>query len=187
MPETMAGLIATILSTLINGPIIAQTLLQGAAGAATGVQPPAPPAPPQGPFVGDKTTFVDGRGVTRTAVLQPDGHWLTDEGTWYDPDYDKFLTDQRAKDAEIAAWKAKAEAESAAAQAAIDAAKKLKALSQGIDPVTGKKILTPEQKKRFDLIGKQKDAAADEAAAWSGYGDYLDSVVNRAGMDKMGV
>jgi len=144
--ETMAGLIATILSTLINGPIIAQTLLQGASGAAAGVQPPAPPAPPQGPFVGDKTTFVDGRGVTRTAVLQADGHWLTDEGTWYDPDYDKFLADQRAKDAEIAAWKAKTEAESAAAQEAIDAAKKLKALSQGIDPITGKKILTPTRR-----------------------------------------
>jgi hypothetical protein len=184
--ETMAGLIATILSTLINGPIIAQTLLQGASGAVTGVQPPAPPAPPQGPFVGDKTTFVDGRGVTRTAVLQPDGHWLTDEGTWYDPDYDKFLADQKAKDAEIAAWKAKAEAESAAAQAAIDAAKKLKALSQGIDPVTGKKILTPDQKKRFDIIGKQRDAAADEAAAWSGYGDYLDSVVNKLEWIKWG-
>jgi hypothetical protein len=187
--EGMAGLIATILSTLINGPIIAQTLLQGASGAATGVQPPsppAPPAPPQGPVVGDKTTFVDGRGVTRTAVLQADGHWLTDEGTWYDPDYDKFLADQRAKDAEIAAWKAKAEAESAAAQAAIDAAKKLKAMSQGIDPVTGKKILTPDQKKRFDIIGRQKDAAADEAAAWSGYGDYLDSVVSKLEWIKWG-
>ncbi len=174
--ETMAGLIATI----------AQTLLQGASGAAAGVQPPAPPAPPQGPFVGDKTTFVDGRGVTRTAVLQADGHWLTDEGTWYDPDYDKFLADQRAKDAEIAAWKAKAEAESAAAQAAIDAAKKLKALSQGIDPVTGKKILTPDQKKRFDIIGRQRDAAADEAAAWAGYGSYLDSVVNKLEWIKWG-
>lgn len=187
--EVMAGLIATILSTLINGPIIAQTLLQGASGAVTGVQPPAPPAPPappQGPFVGDKTTFVDARGETRTAVLQADGHWLTDQGTWYDPDYDKFLADQRAKDAEIAAWKAKAEAESAAAQAAIDAAKKLKALSQGIDPVTGKKILTPDQKKRFDIIGKQRDAAADEAAAWSGYGSYLDSVVNKLEWIKWG-
>lgn len=188
--EVMAGLIATILSSLINGPIIAQTLLQGAAagatGAGAGVQPPAPPAPPQGPFVGDKTTFVDGRGVTRTAVLQSDGHWLTDEGTWYDPDYDKFLADQRAKDAEIAAWKAKAEAESAATQAAIDAAKKLKAVSQGIDPVTGKKILTPDQQKRRDIIGKQRDAAADEAAAWSGYGDYLDSVVNKLEWIKWG-
>jgi len=188
--EGMAGLIATILSTLINGPIIAQTLLQGATGAAgAGVQPPVPPespAPPQGPFVGDKTTFVDGRGVTRTAVLQSDGHWLTDEGTWYDPDYDKFLADQKAKDAEIAAWKAKAEAESAAAQAAIDAAKKLKALSLGIDPVTGKKILTPEQKKRFDIIGKQRDAAADEAAGWSEYGSYLDSVVNKLEWIKWG-
>jgi hypothetical protein len=184
--ETMAGLIATILSTLINGPIIAQTLLQGATGAATGVQPPAPPAPPQGPFVGDKTTFVDGRGVTRTAVLQADGHWLTDEGTWYDPDYDKFLADQRAKDAEIAAWQAKAAAESAAAQAAIDAAKKLKALSQGIDPATGKKILSPDQQKRRDIIGKQRDAAADEAAAWSDYGNYLDSVVSKLEWIKWG-
>jgi hypothetical protein len=190
--EGMAGLIATILSTLINGPIIAQTLLQGATGAAgagAGVQPPVtpePPTTPQGPFVGDKTTFVDGRGVTRTAVLQPDGHWLTDEGTWYDPDYDKFLADQRAKDAEIAAWKAKAEAESAAAQAAIDAAKKLKAMSQGIDPVTGKKILTPEQQKRRDIIGKQRDAAADEAAGWSEYGSYLDSVVNKLEWIKWG-
>lgn len=190
--EGMAGLIATILSTLINGPIIAQTLLQGATGAAgagTGIQPPVtpePPTPPQGPFVGDKTTFVDGRGVTRTAVLQPDGHWLTDEGTWYDPDYDKFLANQKAKDAEIAAWKAKAEAESAAAQAAIDAAKKLKAMSQGIDPVTGKKKLTPEQKRRFDLIGQQKDAAADEAAGWAEYGNYLDSVVNKLEWIKWG-
>jgi hypothetical protein len=187
--EGMAGLIATILSALINGPIIAQTLLQGASGAATGVQPPAPPeppVPPQGPFVGDKTTFVDGRGVTRTAVLQADGHWLTDEGTWYDPDYDKFLADQKAKDAEIAAWKAKAEAESAAAQAAIDAAKKLKALSQGIDPVTGKKILTPDQQKRHDIIGRQRDAAADEAAGWSEYGSYLDSVVSKLEWIKWG-
>jgi len=184
--EVMAGLIATILSVLINGPIIAQTLLQGATGAATGVQPPEPPAPPQGPFVGDKTTFVDGRGVTRTAVLQADGHWLTDEGTWYDPDYDKFLADQRAKDAEIAAWKAKSEAESAAAQAAIDAAKKLKALSQGIDPVTGKKILTPDQQKRRDIIGRQRDAAADEAAGWSEYGSYLDSVVSKLEWVKWG-
>jgi hypothetical protein len=190
--EGMAGLIATILSALINGPIIAQTLLQGATGVAgtgTGVQPPVtpePPIPPQGPFVGDKTTFVDGRGVTRTAVLQPDGHWLTEEGTWYDPDYDTFLANQKAKDAEIAAWKAKAEAESAAAQAAIDAAKKLKAMSQGIDSVTGKKILTPEQKRRFDLIGQQKDAAADEAAGWSEYGSYLDSVVNKLEWIKWG-
>ena len=190
--EGMAGLIATILSTLINGPIIAQTLLQGATGAAgagTDVQPPVipePPTPLQGPFVGDKTTFVDGRGVTRTAVLQPDGHWLTEEGTWYDPDYDTFLANQKAKDAEIAAWKVKAEAESAAAQAAIDAAKKLKAMSQGIDPVTGKKILTPEQKRRFDLIGQQKDAAADEAAGWSEYGSYLDSVVNKLEWIKWG-
>lgn len=188
--EGMAGLIATILSTLINGPIIAQTLLQGATGAAgSGVQPPGPPGPtdtPQGPFVGDKTTFVDGRGVTRTAVLQADGHWLTDEGTLYDPDYDKFLTDQKVKDAEIAAWKAKAAAESAAAQAAIDAAKKLKAMSQGIDPVTGKKILTPEQQKRRDIIGKQRDAAADEAAGWSEYGSYLDSVVNKLEWIKWG-
>jgi hypothetical protein len=190
--EGMAGLIATILSALINGPIIAQTLLQGATGTAgtgTGVQPPVtpePPTPPQGPFVGDKTTFVDGRGVTRTAVLQPDGHWLTDEGTWYDPDYDKFLADQKAKDAEIAAWKAKAEAESAAAQAAIDAAKKLKAMSQGIDPVTGKKILTPDQQKRRDIIGRQRDAAADEAAGWDDYGKYLDSVVNKLEWIKWG-
>jgi len=190
--EGMAGLIATILSTLINGPIIAQTLLQGASGAAgagAGVQPPVtpePPAPPQGPFVGDKTTFVDGRGETRTAVLQPDGHWLTPEGTWYDPDYDKFLADQKAKDAEIAAWKAKAEAESVAAQAAIDAAKKLKAMSQGIDPVTGKKILTPDQQKRNDIIGRQRDAAADEAAAWSEYGSYLDSVVSKLEWIKWG-
>ncbi|HSA37328.1 MAG TPA: hypothetical protein P5013_00360 [Methanoregula sp.] len=190
--EGMAGLIATILSILINGPIIAQTLLQGATGAAgagAGVQQPVtpePPTAPQGPFVGDKTTFVDGRGVTRTAVLQPDGHWLTDEGTWYDPDYDKFLADQKVKDAEIAAWKAKAEAESAAAQAAIDAAKKLKAMSQGIDPVTGKKILTPEQQRRRDLIGKQRDAAADEAAGWSEYGSYLDSVVNKLEWIKWG-
>ncbi len=91
--EGMAGLIATILSILINGPIIAQTLLQGASGAATGVQPPAPPAPPQGPHVGDKITFVDGRGESRSAVLQADGHWLTDQGTWYDPDYEEFLAE----------------------------------------------------------------------------------------------
>ena len=185
----MAGLIATILSTLINGPIIAQTLLQGATGAATGVQPPAPPHPryPQGPFVGDKTTFVDGRGVTRTAVLQADGHWLTDRrepGT--DPDYDKFLADQRVKDAEIAAWKAKAEAESAAAQAAIDAAKKLKALSQGIDPVTGKKILTPNRRngsissasRKMQLLMKRLHGRITGTiwTAWS-----------ISGMDKMGV
>jgi len=183
--EGMAGLIATILSTLINGPIIAQTLLQGASGAAAGVQPPAPPAPPQGPMVGDTTTFVDARGQTRTATLQADGHWLTDEGTWYDPDYDKFLQDQKVKDAEIAAWKAKAEAESAAAQAAIDAARKLKAMPQ-IDPVTGKRILSPAEQKRYNIINNQKNAAADEAAAWSEWGDYLDGVVNKLEWIKWG-
>jgi hypothetical protein len=177
--EVMAGLVATILSALINGPIIVQTLLQGASGAAAGVQPPAPPAPPQGPQVGDKTTFVDARGETRTAVLQADGHWLTDQGTWYDPDYDAFLASQRAKDAEIAAWQAKAAAESAAAQEAIDAAKKLKALSSGIDPVTGKKILTPAQQKRFDIISHQRDAAAAEAEAANEMAGLMDSVVNK--------
>jgi hypothetical protein len=59
-------------------------------------------------------------------------------------------------------------------------------MSQGIDPVTGKKILTPEQQKRRDIIGKQRDAAADEAAGWSEYGSYLDSVVNKLEWIKWG-
>jgi hypothetical protein len=116
--EAMAGLITAILSALINGPIIAQALLQGAAGTATGPQPPSPPAPPQGPQVGDQTTFVDARGETHTAVLQADGHWLSDKGTWYDPDYDKLLADGKRIDAENAAWRAQN-----AAQEAADAAK----------------------------------------------------------------
>jgi hypothetical protein len=185
--EAIAGFFSTLISILVNGPIIIQGILQGAAGAAGGAAAGAaegagagvqPPAAPQGPFVGDKMTFVDARGETRTAVLQADGHWLTDQGTWYDPDYDAFLADQRAKDAEIAAWKAKAEAESAAAQAAIDAAKKLRDAPR-IDPVTGKKILTPAEQRRFDFLNKQKDAYAEESAAWTEYGDYLDGIVTK--------
>src|SRR5665647_1992469 len=123
--EVMAGLIATILSVLINGPIIVQTFLQGATGAVTGVQPPVPPAPPQGPFVGDKMSFVDTRGENRTAVLQADGHWLTDQGTWYDPDYAALLAEGQRIDAANAAWRAQN-----AAQEARDAAN-FKAMTDG--------------------------------------------------------
>lgn len=90
--EAMAGLVSAILGILINGPIILQGLLQGAAGAATagaagagaGVQPPAPY---NGPYVGDRREFTDHRGQRRSAVLQADGHWVSeDEGTWVDMD-----------------------------------------------------------------------------------------------------
>jgi hypothetical protein len=129
--EVMAGLIATILSVLINGPIIAQTFLQGATGAVTGVQPPGPSAPPQGPVVGDKTSFVDARGEHRTAVLQADGHWLTDQGTWYDPDYAALLAEGQKIDAANAAWRA-----ANAAQEAKDAAN-FKAMTDGFKAKMG--------------------------------------------------
>jgi hypothetical protein len=183
--EVMAGLIATILSVLINGPIIVQTLLQGASGAVTGVQPPVPPAPPQGPFVGDKTTFVDARGETRTAVLQADGHWLTDQGTWYDPDYAALLAEGQRIDAANAAWRAQAAAESAQAQAAADAARKLAAIP-AVDPVTGKRILTPQQQIRRDALTKQIEAYAGEAAAWSSYANKLDNALTGLEWTKYG-
>jgi hypothetical protein len=137
--EVMAGLIATILSVLINGPIIAQTFLQGATGAVTGVQPPGPSAPPQGPFVGDKTSFVDARGEHRTAVLQADGHWLTDQGTWYDPDYAALLAEGQKIDAANAAWRA-----ANAAQEAKDAAN-FKAMTDGF-----KAKMNADQKALYD-------------------------------------
>ena len=140
--EVMAGLVATILSVLINGPIIVQTVLQGASGAVTGVQPPAPPvppAPPQGPFVGDTTSFVDARGEHRTAVLQADGHWLTDQGTWYDPDYAALLAEGKRIDAENAAWRA-----ANAAQEARDAAN-FKAMTDGF-----KAKMDADQKALYD-------------------------------------
>jgi len=183
--EVMAGLIATILSVLINGPILVQTLLQGASGAVTGVQPPVPPAPPQGPFVGDKTTFVDARGETRTAVLQADGHWLTDQGTWYDPDYAALLAEGQRIDAANAAWRAQAAAESAQAQAAADAARKLAAIP-AVDPVTGKRILTPQQQIRRDALTKQIEAYAGEAAAWSSYANKLDNALTGLEWTKYG-
>jgi hypothetical protein len=183
--EAMAGLIATILSILINGPIIVQTLLQGASGAATGVQPPAPPAPPQGPQVGDKMTFVDARGESRSAVLQADGHWLTDQGTWYDPDYAALLAEGQKIDAANAAWRAQVAAEAAAAKAAADAAKKLAAIP-AIDPITGKKILTPEQQARRDYLTKLIEAGSEEAAAWNNYANKLDKAVTGLEWTKYG-
>lgn len=183
--EAMAGLIATILSILVNGPIIVQTLLQGASGAATGVQPPAPPAPPQGPQVGDKLTFVDARGESRSAVLQADGHWLTDQGTWYDPDYAALLAEGQKIDAANAAWRAQVAAEAAAAKAAADAAKKLAAIP-AIDPITGKKILTPEQQARRDYLTKLIEAGSEEAAAWNNYANMLDNAVTGLEWTKYG-
>ncbi|PKL68059.1 MAG: hypothetical protein CVV30_12000 [Methanomicrobiales archaeon HGW-Methanomicrobiales-1] len=107
--EVMAGFITTILATLINGPIILQGLLQGAAGAAgtAGVQPPAPP---EGPYVGDEREFIDHRGQRRTATLGADGNWVSEEGTLVNMEgLDKareqyqanqaWMTEQRAKEA----------------------------------------------------------------------------------------
>jgi hypothetical protein len=166
--EAMAGLIATILSALINGPIIVQTFLQGATGAVTGVQPPAPPSPPaqpQGPFVGDKMSFVDTRGEHRTAVLQADGHWLTDEGTWYDPDYAALLAEGQKIDAANAAWRA-----DHAAQDAKDA--------------VDFKNMTDGFKAQLDAAKNYK--SPDTAAFQKWYKDFLarDNALNQAAADR---
>ncbi len=78
--EAMAGFITTILATLINGPIILQGLLQGAAGAGAGARV-KPSAPPEGPYAGEKREFIDQRGQRRTATLGADGYWVSEEGT----------------------------------------------------------------------------------------------------------
>jgi len=116
--EALAGFFSSILNILVNGPIILQGLFQGAAGAATvgaatagagaaGAQPPY-----NGPYVGDRREFTDHRGQRRSAVLQADGHWVSeDEGTWVDMDKlddarkehedgQKWIRDQQVKESE---------------------------------------------------------------------------------------
>ena len=116
--EVIAGIFSTLLSALVNGPVVIQSIVQGAAGSVAGAAPAVPAAPPQGPQVGDSMTYTDSRGDQHTAVLQPDGHWVTDHGTWYDPDYAALLAEGEKIDAANAAWRAQT-----AVQNAADAAK----------------------------------------------------------------
>ena len=111
--EALAGFASSILNILVNGPIILQGLFQGAAGAATAGAGAAGAQPPySGPYVGDRREFIDHRGQRRSAVLQADGHWVSeDEGTWVDMDkldearneYEegqKWIRDQQVKESE---------------------------------------------------------------------------------------
>lgn len=91
--EAMAGLIATILSILVNGPIIIQSILEGFAGTGSGISgPSAPPAaagvaavpgaqapaPATDPDVQD---WVDTRPVYHgTWHVSPDGNSITVDG-----------------------------------------------------------------------------------------------------------
>jgi len=181
--EVMAGLMATILNILVNGPIIAQTLISGG----TGVQPPvpsgpptptAPPEPPQPQPPAEPPAPQTPPGEP-TAPASP--------GEPPKPTEDDLRKIREAQEAarqqKEAAAAAAAEAKEKAAAAAAAAREKAEAAAaalkaQGIDPLTGKRILTPEQMVRKAQILKEMAAHQAEAAAWSSYADKLDTAVN---------
>ncbi len=127
--EIMAGLVAAILSALINGPIIIQTLLQGGAGGGTEVPLPLPPVPqtPSGPTTTSPESYP--------GPYQNEGYNTQEEGM--------AILRKQKKD-----WEA---AEAAAKVKAAEAAAKARA-GPPVDPVTKKNILTPEQEVRKSEI-----------------------------------
>jgi hypothetical protein len=162
--EVIAGFVASLLSILVNGPAVIQNILQGSTGT-TGTQPPVPPVTPQGPKVGDSLSYVDARGETHTAVLQPDGHWLSDKGTWYDPDYANLLAEGQKIDAANAA---------ARAQNAAQLAKDADAFKQ----------MTDGFKAQLDAAKNFK--SPDTAAFQKWYRDFLtqDNLLKQAAADR---
>jgi hypothetical protein len=156
--EVMAGLVATILASLVNGPIILQTLLQGAAGGGAGVQPPSPPTPPG--LVAQPQT-PPGPGTPPTEPVQPPQPppGPTPEELKKMAEAKAAVQRQKEEMAKAAAEaKAKAAEAAAKAKAAADAAAKAKAV------------------KRAELMAEiQRNAA--EAAEWESYGDTLDTIV----------
>ena len=162
--EGIAGFFSSLLSLFVNGPAVIQNILQGSTGT-TGTQPPVPPVTPQGPKVGDSLTYVDARGETHNAVLQADGHWLSDKGTWYDPDYAKLLADGQKIDAANAA---------ARAQNASQLAKDADAFKQ----------MTDGFKAQIDAAKNFK--SPDTAAFHQWYKDFLtrDNLLNQAAADR---
>jgi hypothetical protein len=158
--EVMAGLISTILAILVNGPIILQTLLQGGGGVQPPIpvsppvrpQPPSglpsqPPAPPSSPPEPPKTTDEERRQI------------------------EDALAAMKKQKADMLAAAAAAKEKAAAAAAAAQAQ------AQGIDPLTGKKILTPEQLKRKAEILAQMALSQAESQRWTSYANTLDTAV----------
>lgn len=158
--EVMAGLVATILASLVNGPIILQTLLQGGAGGGAGVQP-LPPGPiaqsPSSPTTPPVSPLEPPAGPYK---VTPEEQKQLDEAM-------AALRKQKKEMAEAAA---------AARVKAAEAAAKAKA-GPPIDPVTGKRILTPEQQARRVEIMAEMQRNAAEAAEWDSYSDKLGYVV----------
>lgn len=122
--EAIAGLFSSLLSALVNGPVVIQSVVQGTAASATTIQNTEYPVPPPNARVGDTISFIKWRSV-HTATLQADGRWLTDYDTYYDPDLGSKLADEARIDAANAAWR-----RDHAAQEAADAAK-FKAMTDG--------------------------------------------------------
>jgi len=167
--EVMAGLITTILVSLVNGPIILQTLLQGGG---TGVQPPAPPAMPipPGPVTPPQTVVPP--TVPPVVPPAPSTPPVTPPKTT--PDEQKQLEEamaaMRKKKQEMAAAAAAAKAKAA------EAAAKAKA-GPPVDPVTGKRILTPEQQARKEELLAEMARNSAEAERWGNYANKLDYAV----------
>jgi hypothetical protein len=162
--ELMAGLIATILASLVNGPIILQTLLQGGAG----VQPPVPAGPPSPLQPPAPTQPPVPPSQPQSPVPPTEPPKTTDEER---RQLDEALAAMKKQKADMAAAAAAAKEKAAAAAAAAQAR------AQGIDPLTGKKILTPEQLKRKAEIMAEMALSQAESERWTNYANKLDTAV----------
>ena len=173
--EGMAGLAATILQILVNGPIIAQTLVSGG----SGIQPPSPtgppttpqpPAQPQAPVTPPAEPPVPAAPVEPPKPTEDDLRKIAEAAAKQKAEIAAAAAAAKEKAAAAAAAAAQAKADAAAAAAA-----ELKA--KGIDPVTGKRILTPEQIARKAQIQKEMAANMAEAEAWNDYANKLENAV----------
>lgn len=164
--EVMAGLVSTILAILVNGPIILQTLLQGGGG----VQPPVPtgpPAPPQLPAQSQPPSAPPSQPQTPPPP-PPEPPKTTDEER---RQIEEALAAMKKQKADMLAAAAAAKEKAAAAAAAAQAH------AQGIDLLTGKKILTPEQLKRKAEILAEMALNQAESQRWTAYSNTLDTAV----------
>jgi len=172
--EVMAGLVATILASFVNGPIILQTLLQGGAAGGAGVQPPSPPGPltPPGPIVPPPITPT---APPETPPEPPAGPYKTTPEE--QKQLDEVLAAMKKQKEDMAAAAAAAKAKAAEAAAKAKAAAEAAKAGPPIDPQTGKRILTPAQEARKAEILAEMAKNSAEAEKWGNYANKLDYAV----------